>query len=70
MQYDVNFIRKNLINSEYEELKEINTLSDADRQQKLKDFFHKDFIFNRFKPIVDPTWLAYFIFINKRNYEF
>lgn len=65
MNYDLNFLLLQLTVEERGKLSEITNLPDNVRFQNLKDFFHKDAIFSRIKSHVDPTWLAYYIFINK-----
>lgn len=50
-------------------LNEANKLN-SERQDQLRNFFHKPEIFNKVKASVDPTWLSTEIFINGKAYEF
>jgi hypothetical protein len=53
------------------ELSELKKISDTEsRQFELKKFFLNPLVFNKVKDIYDPTWVAYDIFINGKQYEF
>jgi hypothetical protein len=53
------------------ELSELKKISNTEsRQFELKKFFLNPLVFNKVSPIQDPTWVAYDIFINGKQYEF
>jgi hypothetical protein len=53
------------------ELSELKKISNTEsRQFELKKFFLNPLVFNKVKDIYDPTWVAYDIFINGKQYEF
>ena len=50
-------------------LKKYLEVANAEQRQILvKSLFHQPEIFQKIKPMVDPTWLSYDIFINKQAY--
>ena len=62
-------LREFLNDSEMYTLKKYTEVSDSEQRQLLiKSFFHSPDIFLKFKPVIDPTWLSYDIFINKQAY--
>ena len=66
-----NFLKSVLTETQLSELTSINELSFIElRHVKLKNFFHDPLIFDLIKPTVDPTWLAFHIFKNGKEYEF
>jgi hypothetical protein len=67
----IEFIQTNLNQSNINELNSINRTTDQElRRNLLRSFFHRESIFNKIKPVVDPTWLSSEIFIKGAAYEF
>lgn len=65
------FLKSVLTEAEIQPLKIINLIENSEvRNEQLKRFFHDPLIFDKIKPMTDPTWLSYDIFINGKNYEF
>jgi len=66
-----NQIKEHLSEKEFHQLSEIVKIPDMElRHQSLRSFFHSPLIFDKIKPIYDPTWLSYDIFINGKQYEY
>jgi hydroxymethylglutaryl-CoA reductase len=60
-----------LTEEQLQELSELKKISNPEsRQFELKKFFINPLVFNKVSHIQDPTWLAYDIFINGKQYEF
>ncbi len=67
----VELIQSSLNKRELSFLNEINQIEDSEsRHIQLRNFFHKQEVFDKMKSITDPAWLSYEIFIKGKTYEF
>lgn len=66
----LDFLRYALDEPEYSELQKLNVIEDSEsRQLQLKNFFHRPKVFNKIKPVIDPAWVSYTIYIHGKGNE-